>query len=141
MKDKILSQASGELEKLYRSNKIQFKREFSELYPEVKGNPLADCWYERLNYESDEINWGSRRDLIFLVFAALVAGFIAKMPAIFNMNEEYFYSRNVGFIIFPALTAFFVTQNKLSIGKIATIVVTTLAGLLFINLLPDNKQS
>lgn len=141
MKDKFLSQASGELEKLYRANKIQFKREFTELYPDVKGNPLADFWNERLNYESEEINWGSGKDLMFVVCAALVAGIIAKVPAIFGINEEYFYSRNIGFIIFPVLIAYFVSQNKLSASKIAIIAATTLGGLIFINMMPDNSKS
>lgn len=141
MKDKILRQDSKELEKLYRSNKANFKQEFNSIYPEIKGNALADFWNDRLNYESDEINWGSGNDLIFVIFAALVAGSIAKFPAIFGINEEFFYSRNVGFIIFPILSVYFAWQNKLPIGKIVTIAVALLCSILFINTLPDNNKS
>ena len=83
MRDEILSHLNdpGHLEKMYRTNKAPFKREFSSLYPELKGNPLADFWQERLAYESDEINWGSGRELLFVLIAALVAGTIAKLPA------------------------------------------------------------
>ena len=51
MKDEILTHLNDprQLEKLYRTNKVPFKREFSTLYPELKGNPLADFWNERLN--------------------------------------------------------------------------------------------
>lgn len=130
-----------QLEKLYRSNKVPFKREFNTIYPELKGNALADFWNERLNYESDEINWGTGRELLFVIIAALVAGFIAKLPALFSINEEFFYQRNIGFIIFPALSAYFAWKNKLSTGKIALMVGATLTGLIFINFFPDVKTS
>ncbi len=129
------------LEKMYRANKLLFKRAFSTLYPEIKGNTLADYWNERLNYEADEINWGTRGELLFVIMAAVVAGVIAKLPAIFSLDENFFYPRNIGFIIFPALTAYFAWKHKLSAGKIAFISLATLTGLIFINFLPDIEKS
>ncbi|MCW3093576.1 MAG: hypothetical protein JWP81_4645 [Ferruginibacter sp.] len=143
MKDEILTHLNdpGHLEKMYRTNKLPFKRAFSKLYPELKGNTLADFWNERLNYETEEINWGTRSELLFVIIASLVAGAIAKLPALLAINEELFYTRNIGFIVFPALSAYFAWKNKLSTGKIAFIAFTTLAGLIFINFLPDVKKS
>jgi len=143
MKDEILTHLNDprQLEKLYRTNKLSFKREFSTLYPEVKGNTLADFWNERLNYESDEINWGTRRELLFVIIASLLAGVIAKLPAFLPVSEDFFYPRNIGIIIFPALMAYFAWKNKLSTGKIAFIVGLTLVGSIFINSLPDVKKS
>lgn len=143
MKDEILAHINDprQLEKMYRANKVSFKRAFSTLYPEVKGNTLADFWNERLNYEGDEINWGTGRELLYVIIAALVAGTIAKLPAFLNIDEDYFYPRNIGFIIFPVLTAYFAWKNKLSTGKIALIVSATLVGLFFINSLPDVQKS
>ena len=143
MKEEILAQINNpaQLEMMFRANKVTFKRSFGLLYPELKGNAIADCWNERLNYESNEISWGTGRELLFVVMASLVAGIIAKLPAILQLDEEFFYSRNVGFIVFPMLTAFFAWENKLSAGKIYFIAGTTLAALIFINLLPDDKKS
>ena len=143
MKEEILTHLNnpGQLEKLYRSSKVLFKREFSTLYPELKGSPLADFWNERLNYESDEINWGTGRELLFVIVASLLAGLIAKIPAFLPVSEEFFYPRNIGFIIFPALSAYFAWKNKLSTAKIAFIAGATLAGLIFINSLPDIENS
>ncbi len=143
MKDEILTHLndSMQLEKMYRTNKQLFKREFTTLYPELKGNTLADFWNERLKYESDEINWGTRRELLFVIIASLVAGVIAKLPSFLTISEDFFYPRNIGFIIFPALMAYFAWKNKLSAGKIAFIVSLTLVGLIFINSLPDVKKS
>ncbi len=143
MKDKIIRYINDprELEHLYRTNKGQFKREFSALYPDFKGFTLADCWHERLNYPGDEINWGTTRELLLVMMAALVAGVVAKLPAIFHIEEEFFYSRNAGFIIFPILTAWFAWKNKLSAGRIAFIVAAMLGGLIFINTLPVSAKS
>ncbi len=143
MKDEILAHINdpGQLEKMYRTNKTLFKRAFSSLYPELKGNTMADFWNERLNYENDEVNWGTGRELLGVIIAALLAGLIAKLPAFFHINEEFFYTRNVGFIIFPLLTAYFAWKNKLSTGKIVFIAAATLAGLIFINSFPDAKKS
>ena len=76
MQNEILAYLNDprQLEKMYRTNKAHFKQAFTQLYPELKGNLLADCWNERLNYETDEINWGTRRELFFVLIAALIAG-------------------------------------------------------------------
>ena len=143
MKEEILSHLDNprQLEKLYRSNRVPFKKEFSVLYPELKGNIVADFWNERLNYESEEIKTGSAKELLFVIIAALFAGTIAKLPAILQINEEFFYPRNIGFIIFPVLSAYFAWKNKLSLPKIALIFGTMLLSLFFINSLPDSNKS
>lgn len=143
MRDEILTHldSPGKLEKLYRSNKAPFKREFTLLYPQLKGNKLADFWNERLNFENDEINWGTGRELLFVIIASLLAGAIAKLPAVVSISEEFFYPRNFGFIIFPSLMAYFAWKNKLATGKIAFIAGATILGLIFINSLPDVKKS
>ncbi len=143
MKNEILINLNDakQLEKLYRTNKGLFRREFSTLYPTLKGNTLADFWNERLSYDGDQINLRAGKELLYVIIAALVAGVIAKLPAILNIDEEFFYTRNIGFIVFPALTAWFAWKSKLSIGKIAFIVSATLAGVVFINFLPDVKPS
>jgi hypothetical protein len=131
-----------QLEKLYRDNKTAFKTEFNLLYPELTDNKLADYWNERLNYESSEISWGSNSELAFVIIASLLAGIIAKLPAILNINPELFYRRNAGFIVFPILTAYFIWRKNLSTKKIVPAVAAFLIAVIFINLLPaDNKSA
>ncbi|WP_162056376.1 hypothetical protein [Pontibacter pamirensis] len=143
MKNEILNHLNdpGQLEKLYRKNKVPFKREFSTIYPELRGNALADFWNERLNYESDEINWGTGRELLFVIIASLLAGFIAKIPAMFQVNEEFFYPRNIGFIFLPLLTAYFAWKNNLQLKQIALICGVMLVSLVYINVLPASTKS
>jgi len=130
-----------ELETLYRSNKVQFKQAFLDLYPLIKDKPQAEFWLHRLNYEGDEIQWGSKRELIFVLIAAVVAGLIAKMPAYTGIGEEFFYSRNIGFIVFPTLIAYFAWKNNFSLSKWIILALISLVSLLFINLFPNNPQS
>lgn len=143
MKEEILSHLNdpGQLENMYRSNKLNFKREFSALYPELKGDILADFWNERLNYKGDDVKWGTVRELIFVIIASLLAGVIAKVPALLSISEDFFYPRNIGFVVFPLLMAYFAWKNNLSAGKIAFITVAVITGLLFINFLPNVKKS
>jgi len=106
MKDEIFSHLNEprQLERLYRTDKAVFKRTFNSLYPEIKDNNLVAYWNERLNYSEEEISWGNRKDLIFIIIASLLAGLIAKFPEFLSIDEDFFYTRNIGFIVFPLLT-------------------------------------
>lgn len=143
LQDEMLANFSNpeKMEKLYRKNKVAFKQEFSHVHPQLKGNPLAGFWQERLNYDADTISWGSRNDLLFVALASLLAGLLAKIPAIFSIPEDYYFPRNIGFIVFPFLIAYFVRKNKIAPGKMAFLGTITLICLIYINLLPDNTNS
>jgi len=143
MKEEILSSLDNPaaLEKLYRTNKLAFKRAFNEVRPELGENQLTGFWSARLNFAKQDITWGSNKDLFFIIMAALIAGTVAKLPDILHINENFFYPRNIGFIIFPMLTAFFAWKNALSAGKMTFIIVAGIAGLIFINWLPDSPNS
>lgn len=131
----------AELEKLYRADKGGFKKAFNSLYPELNNNTLAQYWNERLNFTHDEISWGNKNELVFIIIASLVAGLIAKLPAIFSINEDFFYTRNIGFIVFPVLAIYFAWKNKLADSKATILAAVVIAGLVFINLLPNNTKS
>lgn len=143
MKTEILSNLDNPhgLEKLYRDNKPAFRREFNALYPELRDTNLATYWHERLNYDHENVFPINRAELVFVALAALIAGICAKLPEIFSINEEFFYTRNIGFLVFPFLTAYFVWKNKLSGNKIMILAGVMALAMVFINLLPDNPQS
>jgi len=130
-----------ELEKLYRENKAAFKTEFNSLYPQLTDHKLAGYWNERLNFETPEINWGSRNEIIFVIITALLAGIIAKLPAFLDIDPELFYQRNIGFIVFPVLTFYFIRRNNFPLKTILFAGLVTLIASVFINLLPANDKS
>jgi hypothetical protein len=131
----------NQLEKLYRANKTVFKKEFNNLYPDIKENTTAQIWNERLNFESDEISWGTKNELVFIIIASSIAGFIAKLPQFFNFSPEFFYPRNIAFVVFPLLAAYFAWKQNVSTKKIAIASIAILVSVLFINFLPNNNQS
>ncbi|WP_257657620.1 hypothetical protein [Parapedobacter lycopersici] len=143
MRQQILSHLDNprQLEQLYRADKPAFTRTFNTLYSEIKDSTLATYWNERLNFTTGERPAGNRNELIFIGIASLLAGLIAKLPALFGIDETFFYSRNVGFVVFPLLTAYFAWQHKLPSGRIAVLAGATLLGLVFINFLPNNEKS
>ncbi len=143
MKNEIISNIENpaQPERLYRSDKSSFKKAIQLIYPENGSNPVIATWYERLHYSEPDISWGGKNDLVFVILATLIAGTIAKLPAFLNINEDFFYPRNIGFILFPVLTAYFAWKNNLS-PKLNTIIAAiSLFGLFFINALPDIRES
>ena len=130
-----------ELEKLYQENKSAFKKEFNLIYPELTDNTLAAYWNERLNYESNDISWGSKNELTFVIIAALLAGVIAKLPVLLHSNLESFYTRNIGFIVLPILTVYFAWRNNLNPKRILFTSMMWVAAIIFINTLPYSHKS
>lgn len=142
MKEQILSHLDnpGQLEKLYRANKSGFKQEFSGIYPQLQDKALAGFWHERLNYETEDVFWRFNREFLFVIIAALVAGILVKLPAIFPISEDFYYPRNLSFFVLPPLMAYFAWRNKLPANRIAFIAAITVVCALYINLLPDNQS-
>ncbi|MDO9039584.1 MAG: hypothetical protein Q7U59_14680, partial [Lutibacter sp.] len=130
-----------QLEKLYRKNKTAFQRVFNTIYPEINDNSTAQIWNERLNYPQEEIFWGHKNDLIFVGVMIFIAGLIAQIPQFFSIDEDFFFPRNIGFIVFPMLTAYFAYKQNTGINKLLFPVIAILLSVFYINFLPDNDKS
>lgn len=143
MSEEIINNLSNprQLEKLYRDNKTTFKSAFNSIYQDVRENPAAQIWNERLNFENQEISWGTNRELLFVIAAAFVAGLIAKIPDFATIKPEYFYPRNLAFVVFPVLVAYFSWKQKNQTRQIIVGAIAILLSVLYINLLPDNPKS
>jgi hypothetical protein len=143
MKEEILSNIQNpvQLETLYRNDKSGFKYHFNLLYPELQDQLIAGYWHARLNEPKEEISWGSRKELFVVLGLALIAGLIAKIPAFAGLEEDLWYSRNIGFVVFPALAAYFAWKNRLSFPILGMVVGAMVLGLVFINLLPEAESS
>lgn len=131
----------SQLEKLYRDNKTIFKRSFNGIYPAISGKTTAQIWNERLNFESEEISWGSRNELLIVLAIAFVAGLIARIPFMTDIREDLFYSRNISFIVFPLLTFYFAWKQKIQRQRLFMVVVAIIASVIYINVLPDMETS
>lgn len=142
MNESLLSllEQPAELEKRYRKNKGSFTKTFNELYPSIKGNPVADAWHERLNYEADGVQWGTKADWLFILIAGAIAGTLAKLPDYIALQEDIFYARNLGFVVFPFLCAYFIRKNKLPLSALLFPIISVLVAAVYINLLPSQPE-
>ena len=143
MKEEIINNLDNprQLEKLYRDNKATFKREFNMIFPNLQESPTAQIWNERLNFENEDISWGTSNELTFVIVASFIAGLIAKIPEFTATKADFFYPRNIAFIIFPLLTAYFSWRQNIQPKKLLIISVAILVSIFYINILPDNSKS
>ena len=143
MKNNILAQIDNpvELEKLYRENNNEFKKQFNEIYPNYKDKIGLQVWNERLNYESEKIALGSKNEISAVIILILVGGLIANIPNITGINEESFFSKNIPLIIFPILSAYFIWIQKIEFNKIWFPIIAIVISAIYVNLIPNYNKS
>lgn len=143
MKSDILANLDNPeaLERMYQVNKPAFERDFNAVYPTLKDKAIAGFWYHRLHYSTTEEHRFSSSEIKVVLLLMVVAGICAKLPEILSLDEEFFYTRNVGFLVFPFLTAYFAYKYPIDRKKWVFIGGLMLAGMVFINLLPNTPTS
>ena len=144
-----------ELERLYRNNKKDFKKSIDYLYHNSK-NSTVKIWFERLNYRSERTFTINKKDILIVILLGLFSGIISKIPDLFNLEwytfnpegfkindvtEETFYSRNISFIIFPALCFYYFLKDKFSIKYLVIYALILIISSLFINSFPYDENS
>jgi len=143
MKDKIIEHLNDAafLEDLYRSDRQAFRVAFYELCDSNADRTEARFWHHRLSYRPTAPEIGKRISWFFVLSAALITGFLVKLPAFFGLDEERYYPRNISFILFTALLIYFVRKHVLSVRTSVGIASILLVGVLFINWLPGTDES
>ena len=102
------------LEKLFQTDERGFATAFEEIYTDIEETELIRFWKIRLEHEKPIFS--SRKlflaDIIKMIVACLVTGFLIKMPTIFNFPEELFYFRNTGLIVFGGLILYVTLSRR-----------------------------
>lgn len=129
------------LETAFRKDSAAFKQGFAEAYPTVKDELLAKAWYERLNYKQSDISWGIKNEWKVIALLAILVAVVALLPNFINVEQDIFYAKNVGFIVFPALMVYFVWKQHQPLNKLIAPLVISLISALYINLLPAPLNS
>lgn len=129
------------LEQLYRADKPTFRKAFDSLYPQVETNLLAKAWHERLNHSQEGLTWGTPRDRTVVLLASLLTALLAKLPTLLSLAKDFYYPRNIGFIVFPLLIGYFAWKR--TVPRQTGILLALLMGLavVYINCLPQNLTS
>jgi len=134
------------LERLYRENKKSFESGFYKIYPEIENSEMAKFWKSRLDFNKtpDRVRSVSGSDIFIMIAVCLFAGFLIKIPALFNinLNSFFFYQKNAGIIFFfgLALYTIWINRNSNLKGIIITLLTFTIS-IIYINLLPSVKAS
>jgi len=135
-----------ELERIYRADKKSFESDFEIVYPEIRETEIGRFWKIRLDYDkpvetSSELH---RLDVIVLIIACTITGFLIKLPEIFNLDlkEPFYYLKNAGIIVFFGLSLYAIWTNKIfERKKLNIILVSFLIPVVYINLLPSSHDS
>jgi hypothetical protein len=119
MKEKIRENINNpeELERLYRDDRKSFESGFEKVNSEIENSELARFWKIRLDYEkalskTKQLLWS---DVLIMIAACLISGFLIKIPTLFNVNLHnfLFYEKNAGTIVFLGLTIYTIWTNRI----------------------------
>jgi hypothetical protein len=134
------------LEKLYRADRKSFESGFEKIYSEIENSEMAKFWKIRLDFDRtpDKIKRFSGTDIFILITVCLFAGFLIKIPDLFNINltRFLFYEKNAGIIVFLGLTMYAIWINRIfEQKKLVITLITFLIPIIYVNLLPSTRNS
>jgi hypothetical protein len=130
-----------QLEKMYREHKGIFITSFNAVFQELRDEPAAQAWNERLNFKDESVFWGSKNEILFIVLAAFIGGLIAKIPSFLGLEYDVYMSKNIGFVVFPILTMYFIWKQQLAVHKFILPFILYIGSAIFVNSLPYNENS
>ncbi len=134
------------LEKLYREDKKSFISGFEKISAEIENTELAKFWKARLEFESKhgKKKTGSGSEILITIAICILAGFLIKIPDLFNLNlsKFFFYGKDAVIIIFLALSIYEITNIRdFRRRDIAITVLFFTISVIYINLLPNTRNS
>lgn len=148
MEEKIRENINNpeELEKLFHDDRKAFESGFEKIYPDIKNSEFAKFWQIRLDYEklSSKTNKLLWSDLLIVIATCLISGFLIKIPTLFDvdLHSFLFYEKNAGTIFFLGLTIYTIWTNRIfEQKKLIITILAFLVPIIYINLLPSNKNS
>ncbi len=134
------------LEQLYRDDKNAFESGFEEAYAEIERSELLKFWKIRLDFAKmpEKQKKSNLTDILVLISACFIAGFLIKLPDIFNLKlaDFIFYEKNAGLIVFFGLTTYVVWINRLfELKRLSLILFSFLILTIYVNFLPPVEHS
>ncbi|MGE4289510.1 MAG: hypothetical protein AB7E36_12545 [Salinivirgaceae bacterium] len=147
MKAKIKENLNNpeKLEQIFREDGSAFESGFEELYPTMEKTELSTFWKLRLDYGKTPalIKKTNPLDIIFLISACLLTGFLIKIPDLFKLNwDEVFYARNTSIIVFFGLSIYALWTNRMvQVKKLLFFMGAFLLIIIYVNLLPQKTDS
>lgn len=134
------------LEQLYHNDKNAFESGFEEAWAEIEKSELTKFWRIRLDFDKapEKQKISNLTDILILIAACFIAGFLIKIPDIFNLKlaDDIFYEKNAGLIVFFGLSTYVVWINRVTeIKKLSLVLLSFLLLTIYVNLLPPVGDS
>jgi len=134
------------LEKMYREDKKSFESGFERIYPEIADTEMAKFWKSRLDFDksTDKTKTGFGTDIFIMIAVCLFAGFLIKIPDLFNINVKsfFFYEKDAAIIVFLALSIYtFAINRDFSKRNLLITILVFIVSIIYINLLPNSRSS
>ena len=135
------------LEKIYRKSPEVFANHFDEVYHAYPYSPVLETWHARLQYDKPATARSTQTfihrpsEILFVILLCLASGTLAKLPFWTGIDEDFFFPRNIGFLVLPALACYFWVRNAVPRVHIAGLSLVFLGAAIFINMLPAENSS
>ncbi|MBE9466752.1 MAG: DUF4153 domain-containing protein [Bacteroidetes bacterium] len=135
-----------QLEKLYRSDKKNFKNAFFNIYPNITDSKITAFWKARLEFvnQKDTKVISRKTDVLFLILTCLITWFLMKIPQLFDikLNDYFFYEKNAGLIILLGLSTYlFLREKHINYKQLIISASVFIISAVYINLLPSDRDS
>ena len=134
------------LERLYHEDKKSFESGFEKIYPEIANTEMAKFWKSRLDFDksTDKTKIGFGTDIFIMIAVCMFAGFLIKIPDLFNINIKsfFFYEKDAAIIVFLALSIYaFAINRDFSKRNLLITLLVFIVSIIYINLLPNDRSS
>lgn len=131
----------AQLEQLYQAHPEEFKFAFFDLYPIIHQSPIAQVWYYRLYDSSSKSQFGNNQDWFLFGIFAILSAFLMQFPRIFHFSNDFYYPRNIGFVSFPFIAAYFAKKQGVFTRPVQFSLGIIAISAIYINVLPDVPNS
>jgi hypothetical protein len=126
------------LEEAYRKSPELFEADLKKALLVKENSETLNVWHARLSYLPKIA--APKISTFHLIMICSIAGFFVKIPSIFDVHDDWYYSRFAPIITISAVISYFIisTCNK----KIAWFIVLALSACIsYLLVLPDNSRS
>ncbi|MCP4487594.1 MAG: DUF4153 domain-containing protein [Gammaproteobacteria bacterium] len=129
-----------EIEQLYREDPSGFDSWLDNARSSGTSQDIVKVWDARINYVAQPAAFKSKAPISYVILISIYSWILVKLPALTEIEGNWYYPRFIPIIIFSALIIYFCLKaNKSNINSImiAGIGICTVIALLF----PDNQKS
>jgi hypothetical protein len=129
------------LEAHYQKHQKDFVDEFDQAFQDDNTSETLSVWHARLNYQAIvQVVDNYKMPIYILIGICLAAGFIAKVPAFFTIDGDWYYPRFIPVAVIGSVIAYFLTASASKQTKKFALIAFSLS-VIYIAILPDDIKS